>query len=147
MTKLWGGRFADQPDELMRAFGNSIGFDVRLWEADIAGSIAYARALSRAGVIDEGQCDKLLEGLGQVRNEFAEDRFVIQPGDEDIHTAVERRLGELIGPGAGTLHTGRSRNDQVATDTRLYLRDRIADFRVQLVRAQRAIVRKIRGSY
>jgi argininosuccinate lyase len=142
MTKLWGGRFTDRPDDQMRRFGDSIGFDIRLWEADIASSLAYAKALARAGVIDEDDRYALLEGLSRVRTELADGEFVVQPDDEDIHTAIERRLGELVGRVAGKLHTGRSRNDQVATDTRLYVRDQIAQLRQQLARLQRAIVDK-----
>ena len=144
MTALWGGRFADRPDEQMRRFGDSIGFDIRLWEADIAASMAYAKALARAGIIDEDERYILLEGLARVRTEFADGKFAVQPDDEDIHTAVERRLGELIGRVAGKLHTGRSRNDQVATDTRLYLRDQIGKLRQHLVGLQRAIVDRAR---
>jgi argininosuccinate lyase len=126
MTGLWGGRFSELTDELMRAFNDSIGFDVRLWEVDLTGSEAYARALARAGVITGSERGILLAGLRQVRAEFGNGRFQIDAGDEDIHTAIERRLGELVGEVAGKLHTGRSRNDQVATDTRLWLRAEIA---------------------
>lgn len=142
MTRLWGGRFTDRPDDQMRRFGDSIDFDIRLWEADIAASLAYAKALARAGVIDEDDRYALLEGLARVRTELADGEFVVQPDDEDIHTAIERRLGELVGRVAGKLHTGRSRNDQVATDTRLYVRDQIAQLRQHLARLQRAIVDK-----
>jgi argininosuccinate lyase len=142
MTTLWGGRFSDRPSDQMRRFGDSIDFDMRLWEADIAASLAYAKALARAGVIDEDDRYALLEGLARVRTELADGEFVVQPDDEDIHTAIERRLGELVGRVAGKLHTGRSRNDQVATDTRLYVRDQIAQLRQHLARLQRAIVDK-----
>jgi argininosuccinate lyase len=142
MTRLWGGRFTDRPDDQMRRFGDSIDFDIRLWEADIAASLAYAKALARAGVIDEDDRYALLEGLARVRTELADGEFAVQPDDEDIHTAIERRLGELVGRVAGKLHTGRSRNDQVATDTRLYVRDQIAQLRQHLARLQRAIVDK-----
>ncbi len=144
MTTLWSGRFADRPDDQMRRFGDSIGFDIRLWEADVTASVAYAKALARAGVIDEDERYALLEGLARVRTELADGEFVVQPDDEDIHTAIERRLGELIGRVAGKLHTGRSRNDQVATDTRLYLRDQIVQLRQHLTRLQRTIVDKAR---
>jgi argininosuccinate lyase len=145
MTTLWEGRFADRPDEQMRRFGDSIGFDIRLWEAGVTASVAYAKALARAGVIDEDERYALLEGLARVRTELADGEFVVQPDDEDIHTAIERRLGELVGRVAGKLHTGRSRNDQVATDTRLYLRGQIAQLRQYLVRIQRAIVDKAKA--
>jgi argininosuccinate lyase len=140
MTTLWGGRFTGRLDERMRQFGNSIGFDIRLGDADITASIAYAKALARADVIDEDERYALLEGLARVRTELADGSFVIQDDDEDIHTAIERRLGELIGRLAGKLHTGRSRNDQVATDTRLYLRDQIGQLRQQVARLQRVIL-------
>ena len=142
MTTLWSGRFSDRPGEIMHRFGDSIGFDIRLWEADITASIAYAKALARAGVIDEEERYALLEGFARVHTELTDGQFVVQPGDEDIHTAIERRLGELIGSVAGKLHTGRSRNDQVATDTRLYLRGQIAGLRQHLTRLQRTVVDK-----
>jgi len=142
MTKLWGGRFEKPTDELMERFNASIGFDVRLYRADIAGSIAYARALERAGLLTPEECQTIVAGLEQVRAEFDQGRFVVQPGDEDIHTAVERRLHELIGPLAGKLHTGRSRNDQVATDTRLYLLWEIDRLQESLTDLQQAIVEK-----
>jgi argininosuccinate lyase len=115
---------------------------MRLWEVDITASMAYAKALTRAGVTDEEERYALLEGLARVRTELADGGFVIRPDDEDIHTAIERRLGELIGRVAGKLHTGRSRNDQVATDTRLYLRGQITQLSQRLVRLQRVIVEK-----
>jgi len=140
--KQWGSRLQKKTDNLMERFNASIGFDRRLWAADIRGSIAYAQALERAGLITTDERDDLLRGLEMVRTEFAEGRFQIQPTDEDIHTAVERRLGERIGEVAGKLHTGRSRNDQAATDVRLYMLDKIASLREALVNLQRAIVEK-----
>jgi len=137
---LWGGRFAGETDGLMRRFGDSIGFDQRMYGADVRGSIAYAGALARAGLVTNEERDQLVAGLEQVRTEFDAGDFQIQPGDEDIHTAVERRLTELVGPVAGKLHTGRSRNDQVTTDLRLYLLDEMASLRELLVELQRAIV-------
>jgi argininosuccinate lyase len=140
MTTLWAGRFADRPSDQMRHFGDSIDFDIRLCEADITANMAYAKALARAGIINEDERYALLEGLARIQTELADGEFVVQPDDEDIHTAIERRLGELVGRAAGKLHTGRSRNDQVATDTRLYLRGQIAQLRQYLVRLQRAIL-------
>ncbi|RIK35391.1 MAG: argininosuccinate lyase [Chloroflexi bacterium] len=121
-SKLWGGRFTGATDPLMEQFNASIGFDQRLWQADIQGSQAYGRALARAGLLTPAEAEQIVEGLAQVAQEWAAGSFVVQPGDEDIHTANERRLTELIGPVAGKLHTGRSRNDQIATDVRLWLR-------------------------
>lgn len=123
--RLWGGRFTGATDPLMERFNASIGFDQRMWRADIRGSQAYARALVGAGIVSAHEAASLVAGLQQVAEEWESGRFQIQPGDEDIHTANERRLGEVAGPVAGKLHTGRSRNDQVATDTRLWLRDEI----------------------
>ncbi len=121
MTKLWGGRFSEDPDELAYAFNASLGFDQRLWAQDIRGSVAWARGLAKAGVLSEAEAAHITGGLEQVRAEFESSAFKFQPSDEDIHTAVERRLGELIGADAGKLHTGRSRNDQVLTDFRLWV--------------------------
>jgi argininosuccinate lyase len=140
MAKLWGGRYEGVTDALMWDFNASIGFDRRLAPMDIRGSIAYARALWRAGVLDQPECDTLVQGLEHVALEWAEERLPLAPGDEDIHTAVERRLGELVGPVAGKLHTGRSRNDQVATDVRLYILSEIEPLAVALADVQSAIV-------
>ncbi len=126
MPKLWGGRFAKEPNELLWAYNASIAFDRRLYAADIVGSLAYARALERVGVLTAAETAEIIEGLERVMTEFEAGEFAYQPSDEDIHTAVERRLIELKGPVAGKLHTGRSRNDQVATDVRLYLLGKIA---------------------
>lgn len=123
MSKLWGGRFAAQPNKQMRALNDSISFDIELYAVDIAGSMAYAAALARAGLLTEAEMQQILGGLQTVLAEFEGDTFVLKESDEDIHTAVERRLTELIGAVGGKLHTGRSRNDQVAVDLRLWLRD------------------------
>jgi argininosuccinate lyase len=130
--KLWGGRFTGKTDPLMEEFNASIHFDRRLWAADIRGSQAYARALQRAGLLTEAECKAIVDGLEQVAQEWMHGQFVIHPEDEDIHTANERRLTELIGPTAGKLHTGRSRNDQVATDVRLWLLAEIEHLRRHL---------------
>lgn len=130
--KLWGGRFTGENDPLMEAFNASIGFDQRLWAVDIVGSQAYARALARAELLTEEEAQTIVTGLNQVAEEWENGAFAIQAGDEDIHTANERRLTELIGAVAGKLHTGRSRNDQIATDIRLWLREEIATTRQHL---------------
>jgi argininosuccinate lyase len=139
---LWGGRFQAPTDEHMRRFNDSIAFDQRLYSADIQGSIAYASALARAGLLTDEERDRLVSGLGQVHAEFEAGTFEIQASDEDIHTAVERRLGELAGPVAGKLHTGRSRNDQVATDLRLYMLAEMGTLQQALAQVQIAIVEK-----
>ena len=120
-----GGRFADASTDPVFENNESINFDKRMWSQDIDGSIAYAKALSRGPqhIITPEESSQLVEGLLKVRKEWEEGNFVIKHGDEDIHTANERRLTEIVGSVGGKLHTGRSRNDQVATDTRLWLRD------------------------
>ncbi|ORX99646.1 argininosuccinate lyase [Basidiobolus meristosporus CBS 931.73] len=123
MSKLWGGRFSGATDPLMEKFNASIHFDKLMYAADIQGSQAYAKALALTGIITQEESEQLVQGLAQVRKEWEDGTFAIQAGDEDIHTANERRLGEIVGSVAGKLHTGRSRNDQVATDMRLWLRE------------------------
>ncbi|KAJ2344527.1 argininosuccinate lyase [Coemansia erecta] len=119
--KLWGGRFSGATDPLMEAFNESIHFDRRMFAADIRGSQAYAKALLKQGILTEAEQQTLDTGLQAVQKEWESNTFELRSGDEDIHTANERRLGELVGAVAGKLHTGRSRNDQVATDMRLWL--------------------------
>ena len=122
---LWTGRFTQDPDAQMWNLNASIGFDIRLAEQDVRGSLAWAAALGAAAVLTSEEHDRITEGLQAILAEFQSGEFIVKPGDEDIHTAVERRLGEIIGLLAGKLHTGRSRNDQVATDFRVWLLDQI----------------------
>jgi len=117
---LWGGRFEGSLDPAAHALNRSLAFDCRLGAEDVAGSRAWARGLARVGVIDAAEAAALDAGLAAVADELAAGTFPFTEADEDIHSAVERRLGELAGPVAGKLHTGRSRNDQVATDLRLW---------------------------
>jgi len=121
--KTWGGRFATGADPQAEAFTASLRFDRRLWPHDLAGSAAWARALCRADLITAAERDALLAGLDAVRVEIETGRFPFRQELEDIHTNVERRLIEIAGPVGGKLHTGRSRNDQIALDERLYLRE------------------------
>ncbi|KAL7008049.1 argininosuccinate lyase [Cystobasidiomycetes sp. EMM_F5] len=125
MAKLWGGRFTGATDPLMHAFNQSLSYDKRMYQADIVGSQAYAKGLVQAGVITEEEQKAIHEGLDKVLAEWKSGKFVPQESDEDIHTANERRLAELIGSTAGKLHTGRSRNDQVATDMRIWLLEQV----------------------
>ncbi|PJF29127.1 MAG: argininosuccinate lyase, partial [Phototrophicales bacterium] len=120
---LWGGVFAFEPDEAMRRLNDSLPFDKRLYKQDIHGSMVYTQALQQAGIITPEEAEVLRDGLAKVLAEFEADTFVFLPTDEDIHTAVERRLTEIVGAIGGKLHTGRSRNDQVATDFRLWVFD------------------------
>lgn len=117
---LWGGRFSEPTDKDLQALNDSIGFDIRFYHEDILGSIAYAKAIADADVITTDEAETIIAGLNQVLQEFEQDTFELKEGDEDIHTAVERRLTEIVGDVGGKLHTGRSRNDQVATDFRLW---------------------------
>lgn len=139
MGKLWGGRFSGQMDSLVHRFNASIGFDARLYDEDITGSVAWAEALARAALLTPEELDKLIGGLESVRREFEGGSFAILPDDEDIHSAVERRLTELVGPVGGKLHTGRSRNDQVATDFRLWIMRACGRLDAHLAGLQRAL--------
>jgi len=130
--KLWGGRFTGATDPLMEKFNESLSVDKRMAQEDIQGSQAYAKALAKSGILTEVESKTLVDGLTQVGREWADGTFQIKQGDEDIHTANERRLSEIVGPVGGKLHTGRSRNDQVATDTRLYLARRLRILRATL---------------
>ncbi|KAF7322888.1 Argininosuccinate lyase [Mycena chlorophos] len=139
--KLWGGRFTGKTDPLMHAFNQSLRYDQRMHAADIQGSIAYAKALTRVAILTPDEEAKIVDGLTRVGKEWADGVFQVQPDDEDIHTANERRLSELIGPLGGKLHTGRSRNDQVATDMRLWLLDQVQD----IEQSVKGLLRVIRG--
>jgi argininosuccinate lyase len=120
VSTLWHGRFEGGPADELLAFTVSLPFDQRLAVDDLAGSRAHVRGLARIGVLGEAERDAVLAALNQVEAELAEGSFTFVPSDEDIHTAVERRVTELAGDAGARLHTGRSRNDQVATDLRLY---------------------------
>ncbi len=135
---LWGGRFEGQPDALFREINDSLPFDYRLARQDIRGSTAWARAIHRAGVLDAKELDSLSEALADLEKRVSADPTLpLRDQDEDIHSWVERHLIERLGALGKKLHTGRSRNDQVATDLRLWVRDQIDD-RVRELRAARA---------
>jgi argininosuccinate lyase len=140
MAKLWGGRFSKPTDSLVHQFNASIGFDARLYDEDIRGSQAWARALAKAAVLTSAEAETIVRHLEEIRAEFENGIFDFAPGDEDIHTAVERRLLELAGPVGGKLHTGRSRNDQVATDLRLWLMGACDQMRQHLAGLQEALL-------
>jgi len=139
-SKLWAGRFRGKTDPQVETFTSSLAIDRRLYRHDIAGSIAHCRTLERAGVLTRREADKLVGGLKQVEKEIAGGRFRLTPAHEDIHMAIEARLTELVGEVGGKLHTGRSRNDQVALDLRLYLRDAVKDLLAGLRRFQESLV-------
>ena len=123
--KLWGGRFTEQTDTFVERFTASVSFDARLYHHDIMGSIAHARMLAHSGVLARDESDAIVDGLEQIHREVASGEFVWSVALEDVHMNIEARLIELIGDVGKKLHTGRSRNDQIATDIRLYLRDEI----------------------
>ncbi|MEL6239265.1 MAG: argininosuccinate lyase [Pseudomonadota bacterium] len=124
-SQIWGGRFSVAPDEIMTAINASIGVDQRLWREDIAGSLAHAGMLAAQGIISAEDAAAIEIGLAQIAGEIESGTFVFTEALEDIHMNIEARLKELIGEAAGRLHTARSRNDQVATDFRLWLRTRL----------------------
>jgi len=138
--KLWGGRFTRGADPRAERFTGSLAFDRRLWPHDVTGSVAWAKALAKAGLLSAAERDAIVRGLRVVRAELEAGTFPFRAELEDIHTNVERRLQELIGDVGGKLHTGRSRNDQIAVDERLYLREIIAEVRAGLRATQAALV-------
>jgi argininosuccinate lyase len=139
-TKLWGGRFTESTDAFVEAFTASIDFDQRLYRYDIAGSVAHASMLSHVGIITVDECRTIVAGLEDIQAEIERGDFAWSVELEDIHMNIEARLIERIGETGKKLHTGRSRNDQVATDLRLYLRDEIDDLCAALTRLQVALV-------
>jgi argininosuccinate lyase len=137
---MWGGRFADGPSAIMREINASIPFDQRLWQQDIAGSKAHAQMLANQGILTSENAAQIIAGLDKVAIEFAEYGVPVDLSREDIHMTVEARLAELIGPVAGRLHTARSRNDQVATDFKLWVRDANDQIVAGLIALQRALI-------
>ena len=138
--KTWGGRFSDRSSDLMQRINASISFDKRLWREDIAGSKAHAAMLGAQGIISTEDADAISKGLDQIAEEFERDGVPEKVELEDIHMTVEDRLAELIGPAAGRLHTARSRNDQVATDFKLWTMRACDDVQVGIERLQAALL-------
>jgi argininosuccinate lyase len=138
--KAWGGRFGEGTDRFVEEFTASIPFDVQLYRQDIAGSIAHARMLGKQGILRKGEAGRIVAALQEIRDEIASGSVTFDAADEDIHMAVEQRLIRKIGPVGGKLHTGRSRNDQVATDLRLYLRDEVDQVLGHLARLGETLV-------
>lgn len=137
---MWGGRFATGPDAIMEEINASIGFDKRLYNQDISGSMAHAKMLAEAGILTTEDRDAILSGLEKVREEIEHNKFNFSRELEDIHMNIEARLKEIIGEPAGRLHTARSRNDQVATDFRLYVRDAMDMLIGQITTLQKALL-------
>ena len=141
-NKMWGGRFKSGPDAIMQEINASIGFDKRLYAQDIAGSKAHAAMLAQQGIISKSDAREISRGLDQVQAEIEGGKFTFSTALEDIHMNVEQRLKDIIGEPAGRLHTARSRNDQVATDFRLYIRDTVDHLDGQLKDLQVALAEK-----
>ena len=139
---MWGGRFAASPAEIMEEINASIGFDKRLWRHDILASKAHVAMLAATGIVKPEEAEMITRGLEQILAEIEGGKFAFSRKLEDIHLNVESRLAELIGPVAGKLHTARSRNDQVATDFRLYVRDEIERLEQGLAALQLALAKK-----
>jgi argininosuccinate lyase len=137
---MWGGRFGEGPAAVMREINASIGFDKRMWRQDIQGSRAHAMMLGRQGIISAGDAEAIDRGLEQIAAEYADAGVPEDPALEDIHMHVEARLAELIGSAAGRLHTARSRNDQVATSFRLWVRDAIDEIDTALTALQSVLI-------
>ncbi|HMM13685.1 MAG TPA: argininosuccinate lyase [Parvibaculum sp.] len=141
-NKMWGGRFGQGPDRIMEEINASIDFDKRLFAQDIRGSQAHCSMLAAQGIISSADAEQIVAGLEEIRKDIEVGQFTFSRALEDIHMNVESRLAELIGPAAGRLHTARSRNDQVATDFKLYVRDTIDHLDEQLAQLQKALVEK-----
>ncbi len=139
-NRLWGGRFSESTDEFVEAFTASVDFDRRLYRYDIAGSIAHARMLAKVGVLTAVECDAIVKGLEEIRAEIDGGSFVWSVKLEDVHMNIEARLTAKIGEAGKKLHTGRSRNDQVATDVRLFLRDAVDAAAAELSRLQQGLL-------
>jgi argininosuccinate lyase len=137
----WSGRFEKTPGRFLQEFGASLPVDKRMWAEDIRGSIAHARMLAMQGVISEADADAIETGLSEIYREIRDGHFEFDIADEDVHMAIERALTERIGPAGARLHTGRSRNDQVATDTRLYSKRVITDLAFRVVCVRKALVK------
>ncbi len=140
-NKMWGGRFSSGPAQIMEEINASIGFDQRLHAQDIAGSKAHAKMLGAKGILTKADVKEIIRGLNQVQSEIASGDFKFSRSLEDIHMNIEQRLKDIIGEPAGRLHTGRSRNDQVATDFRLYIRDCLDMLDGQIGSLQKALAK------
>ena len=140
--KAWSGRFRVAADALLERFSSSVHFDHALWRQDVRGSVAHARMLAAQDILSAEEADALVRGLEQIAGELARGEFQFDPAAEDIHMNVERRLFEIVGPVAGKLHTGRSRNDQVATDLLLWLRDTLPELRRDLLALRAVLVER-----
>ena len=142
INPLWGGRFESGTDDLAQSFSASIDIDKRLFEVDIKGSIAYAEILNVANLINSSELKKIKKGLNKILDEIKHDKFNWDPSLEDVHMNIESRLVKIAGTAAKKIHTGRSRNDQVATDLRLFLKDQIDEILNLLILLQKSLLKK-----
>lgn len=140
MKKMWEGRFHKETNKLLEKFNASITFDKRMYEEDIAGSIAHSRMLAKQGIIAENEQKDIENGLLQIKDEIEKGEFEFRIEDEDIHMSIEKRLTQIIGPVAGKLHTARSRNDQVALDVRMYVRKEAREISNLLVKMENVLL-------
>src|SRR5215467_7255904 len=137
---MWKGRFHEETAPIVQQFTESVSYDWRLYRVDIQGSLAHAAALAKAGLLSQEERQIIETGLKAIEREIAEGRFEFKIGLEDIHMNIESALTARIGPAGGKLHTARSRNDQIALDLRLYLRNETDEIRTLLAQLQRALV-------
>lgn len=142
MKKLWGGRFTGSAEDWVDEFGASIGFDQELAKQDIEGSIAHATMLAKCGIVTEAEAENIIQGLRKLEQQASNGELEYSAKLEDIHLNIEHHLTELIGPTGGKLHTARSRNDQVATDMHLYLKDQVSEIIELVSEFQRALVQQ-----
>ena len=140
MKKMWEGRFHKETNKLLEKFNASITFDKRMYEEDIAGSIAHSRMLAKQGIIAENEQEDIENGLLQIKDEIEKGEFEFRIEDEDIHMSIEKRLTQIIGAVAGKLHTARSRNDQVALDVRMYVRKEASEISNLLVKMENVLL-------
>ena len=145
-SSLWHGRFEGGPAAELMAFTESLSFDKRLWPDDIAGSIAHVRGLANAQIISDAEASSIVAALDQVAMEMGNDTFVYLDGDEDIHTAIERRVTEIAGPTGAKLHTGRSRNDQAATGVRRWMKRELQMVAQRIVDLQSVLLDRARAA-
>lgn len=144
--RLWGGRFTGESDPLMDLYNSSLPYDQKMYAADLQGTKVYTEGLNKLGLINDEELTLIHSGLAQIQQEWADSKFNEKPGDEDIHTANERRLGEIIGKEiSGKVHTGRSRNDQVATDMRIFVRETLGKVSEYLEEFVDTIIKRARN--
>ena len=144
--KLWAGRFQKETDTLVNDFNSSIQFDARLYKQDIAGSIAHAQMLGKQGIIEEHEVESIVEGLKAILEDIEADKVEFSVDNEDIHMNIETLLTQRIGDAGKRLHTARSRNDQVAVDTRLYVKEEIPVIIGKILDLEEVLVEKARST-